>query len=371
MWRTEVDQPHLERALELAERGRLTCEPNPMVGCVLTSCGQVVGEGFHEMAGSPHAEVQALRVAGEAARGGTAYVTLEPCAHFGRTPPCVGALLDAGIARVVVGLEDPFPQVCGEGVRQLRQAGVEVDRAPRAFQERCARQNCRFLHRVRRGGPFVTMKFAMTLDGKIATSTGHARWISSPASRARAQFERAAHRAILVGVGTVLADDPRLDCRMKGGRDPVPVVLDSTLRTPVDSRLLQGGRALVACSEDANSERAGLLERAGAEILRLPGRGQVDLAALLEILAGRGLDSVLLEGGGRVHASALASGVVHRVLGFVAPLMVGGSQAPTPVEGPGVARMDQAWQVRHLAWEGLGPDLVCEGFLWDWSDLLR
>lgn len=371
MWRTETDLPLLERALELAGRGRLTCQPNPMVGCVLVSEGQVVGEGFHQEAGQPHAEVLALRQAGEAARGGTAYVTLEPCAHFGRTPPCVSALLQAGIVRVVVGLEDPFPQVCGEGMRQLRQAGVQVDLAPRAFQERCARQNAHFLHRVRQGGPFVTMKFAMTLDGKIATSTGHARWISSEASRGRAQVERAAHRAILVGVGTVLADDPRLDCRIPGGLDPVPVVLDSSLRTPPSARLLRGGRALLACLEGADAERARSLEEAGARILRLPGRNRVDLAALLDLLAARGLDSILVEGGGQVHASALGAGLVHRVLGFVAPVMVGGRQAPTPVEGPGVPRLEQAWQVRHLAWEVLGPDLVCEGFLWDWSDLIR
>ena len=361
----------MERALELAARGRLTCAPNPMVGCVLVGRGLLVGEGWHEVAGGPHAEVVALRAAGPAARGATAYVTLEPCTHFGRTPPCVPALLHAGIARVVVGLQDPYPQVAGSGLEQLRQAGVQVDLAPRPFQELCARQNCQFLQRVSQGGPFVTMKFAMTLDGKIATATGHARWISSPASRARSHVERAAHRAILVGVGTVLADDPRLDCRMPGGRDPVPVVLDSTLRTPPTARLLQGGRALLACREDAEPQRASQLQNAGAEILRLPGTERVSLRDLLRALGERGLDSVLVEGGGQVHASALAEGIVHRVLGFVAPLMVGGQEARTPVEGPGVRTVDEGWRVQHLAWEAVGPDLMCEGFLLDWSGLLR
>jgi len=357
----------MELALELASRGRLTCAPNPMVGCLVVASGEVVGLGWHEVAGGPHAEVVALQAAGPAARGATAYVTLEPCTHFGRTPPCVPALLQAGIGRVVVGLVDPFPQVAGSGVRQLAEAGVQVDRAPRPFQERCARQNCQFLHRVSQGGPFVTMKFAMTLDGKIATASGHSRWISSPASRERAHLERAAHRALVVGVGTVLADDPRLDCRWPDGSNPVPVVLDSMLRTPPAARLLQEGRALLACREDADPERARRLVEAGAEILRLPGRVRVSLRDLVRALGDRGLDSVLVEGGGQVHASALAEGVVHRVLGFVAPLMVGGQRAPTPVEGPGVGRLEEAWPVRNLVWETLGPDLMCEGFLWDWS----
>lgn len=361
----------MELALELASRGRLTCAPNPMVGCLVVASGEVVGFGWHEVAGGPHAEVVALHAAGPAARGATAYVTLEPCTHFGRTPPCVPALLQAGIARVVVGLRDPFPQVAGSGMRQLAEAGVQVDRAPRSFQERCARQNFQFLHRVSQGGPFVTMKFAMTLDGKIATSSGHARWISSPASRDRAHLERAAHRALLVGVGTVLADDPGLDCRRPGGRNPVPVVLDGALRTPPAARLLRGGQALLACRQDADPGRARRLQQAGAEILRLPGRDRVSLRDLLPILGARGLDSVLIEGGGQVHASALAEGVVHRVLGFVAPLMVGGQQAPTPVEGPGVGRLEEGWQVRHLAWQPVGPDLMCEGFLWDWSALVQ
>lgn len=367
---TEADRPFLERALELAARGRLTCAPNPMVGCVLVREGRVVGEGWHEVAGGPHAEVVALRAAGAGARGATAYVTLEPCVHFGRTPPCAPALLEAGVARVVVGLRDPFPEVSGRGIRDLAAAGVEVDLAPRELQERCARQNSLFLHRVVAGGPFVTMKFAMTLDGKIATATGHSRWISSPESRERSHLERAAHDAILVGVGTVLADDPQLNCRLPGGRDPVPVVVDRTLRTPPTARLLRSGRALVACAEEADGSRARALEEAGATLLRLPGDGQVDLRALVAALGERGLDSVLVEGGGRIHASALASGIVHRVLAFVAPLLVGGEAARTPVEGPGVARVDDGWRLGAPAWETVGPDLLVEGFLWDWGSLL-
>lgn len=366
---TEADRPFLERALALAVQGRLTCAPNPMVGCVLVREGAVVGEGWHEVAGGPHAEVVALRAAGEAARGATAYVTLEPCVHFGRTPPCAPALVSAGITRVVVGLRDPFPAVAGRGLQQLLEAGLEVDLAPRGLQERCARQNFLFLHRVRGGGVFATMKFAMTLDGKIATATGHAKWISSPESRTRGHVERAVHDAILVGIGTVLADDPSLDCRIPGGRDPVPVVVDGGLRTPPTAKLLRSRRALVACREDADLERERCLRDAGAEVLRLPGE-TVPLRLVVQALGERGLSSVLVEGGGRVHASALAEGIVHRVLGFVAPLMLGGEQARTPVEGPGVLRVDDGWRVDRLAWEPSGPDLLLEGFLWDYSPLL-
>lgn len=360
---TEADRPHFLRALALAHRGALTCAPNPLVGCVLVREGEVVGEGWHEVAGGPHAEPRALQEAGARSRGATAYVTLEPCCHFGRTPPCAPALAEAGVARVVVGLRDPFPRVDGRGLEALREAGVEVVMAPADLRERCLRQNCEFLKRVRTGLPFVTMKFAMTLDGKIATASGHARWISSEQSRARSHWERARHQGIMAGIGTVLADDPQLDCRMEGGRNPIPILVDSWLRTPPAARALRGGQALVACLPEADEGRAARLRDAGAEILRVPGSGRVALGPLMARLAERGIGSILLEGGGRLHASALAEGVVDRLLGFVAPLMVGGEAARTPVEGPGVARLEDAWRVQHLEWRALGPDLVVEGFL--------
>lgn len=359
----EADRPHLLRALDLAARGALTCAPNPMVGCVLVRDGVVVAEGWHERAGGPHAETLALGAAGPLARGATAYVTLEPCAHFGRTPPCAPALAEAGIARVVVGVRDPDPRVDGRGLAALRQAGIEVVMAPPDLRDRCLRQNCFFLKRVRTGLPFVTMKFAMTLDGKIATATGHAKWISSEESRARSHWERARHDGIMAGIGTVLADDPQLNCRMPGGRDPVRILVDSHLRTPPTARALQDGRALVACLPTADPARAAALRATGAEVLPVPGAGRVGLRELMALLAERGIGSILLEGGGRLNASALAEGVVDRVLGFVAPFMVGGETARTPVEGPGVLRVDDGWRLHHLEWQPLGPDLVVEGFL--------
>jgi diaminohydroxyphosphoribosylaminopyrimidine deaminase/5-amino-6-(5-phosphoribosylamino)uracil reductase len=359
------DESHMARALELAERGRGTTSPNPMVGCVLVADGRVVGEGWHRRAGEPHAEALALRDAGPRAHGATAYVTLEPCDHHGRTPPCSLALIEAGVARVVVATQDPDPRVRGAGLRRLGEAGVDV--VTGVLAEAAEAQNEAYLTSQRRGRPFVLYKTAMTLDGKIATRTGHARWITGEASRARVQRWRDELDAVAVGVTTVLRDDPRLTARVEGGRTPIKVVFDTRARTPVHAELFEpdaGGasaRVRIVAGPQAPEARLAALRDAGAETMRVDGPdGRPDVSAALAELHRREVRSVLLEGGGTLAGSFLEADAIDRVAWFVAPKLVGGSGA-TPLGGPGVATMDEAIDLHDVRSEASGADLLITG----------
>lgn len=353
----------MRRALELAGRARGLTSPNPMVGAVVVRDGEVVGEGFHEAAGRPHAEIEALRVAGERARGATLYVTLEPCAHWGRTPPCAPAVVDAGIRRVVVALEDPHPLVAGRGLEILRQAGLEVTVGMLA--DEAATQNRVFLTAVREGRPHVTLKAAMTLDGKIADLYGESRWITGEEARLEGHRLRAEADAIVVGLTTVLRDDPQLTVRLPTPwpREPYRVVLDAEARTPTNARLIAAGtpaRALIAVGAGAPAERVTRLTEAGATVLLLPTRGgRVEPAALLAALYAREVRAVLLEGGGEVHGTFVDAGLVDRVAIFVAPRLLGGREATPVVAGVGRALKEAlpliGWSVRPL-----GADLLIE-----------
>ncbi len=364
---SDNDTAFMARALALARRAAGRTSPNPLVGAVVVKDGRVVGEGYHQKAGTPHAEVHALAAAGTGARGATLYVTLEPCSHHGRTPPCTEAILAAGVRRVVAAVQDPNPRVAGRGFERLREAGVEVTAG--VLEEEARRLNEAFFVYVTAGRPFVAMKTAMTLDGKIATACGESRWISGEASRALAHRLRSELDAVMVGIGTALADDPQLTARPPGtaSRDPVRIVVDSALRLPPDARLLQldsPAPTWVATTERAPAERRRALEAAGAEVLVLPERdGRVDLAALMAELGRREVTSVLLEGGATLNAAALAAGVVDKVLCFVAPKVVGGAAAPGPVGGPGVERLAGAWRVERLAAEAVGEDILLTGYL--------
>jgi len=341
---------------------------------VLVRDGQIVGEGYHRRAGGPHAEVVALRQAGEAARGATLYVTLEPCAHWGRTPPCADALIEAGVRRVVACTLDPNPRVDGRGFARLAAAGVEVVLARGELQRRARELNAAYEKHVTTGLPYVTVKLAMSLDGKIATASGDARWISSEASRAMVHRLRARHDAVMVGVGTVLADDPLLTARPGGrvrARQPLRIVVDSTARTPLSSRLVASvgpdAPVLVATTPRAPAERLERLRERGVEVTVLPetADGRVDLGALMAELGQRGVLAVLVEGGGNLTASLVASGMVDRMLVFVAPVIVGGATAPTPVGGVGAARLADAWRVARwsvhaVRGSGTPPDLLIE-----------
>ena len=353
----------MRQALELAERGRYGTSPNPMVGAVLLSrSGEVVGTGAHLRCGGPHAEIFALEAAGRQAAGGTVVVTLEPCVHQGRTPPCVDALLAAGIARVVIGTRDPNPLVNGSGVEALRTAGVEVVEG--VEEEACRRLNRRFFHWVATGSPYVTLKMAMTLDGKLAARGGRSRWITSEASRREGYALREEYDALLVGVNTVLADDPRLLRHL--GLNPnsqlLRVVLDTNLRTPSEAALLQRDPqdVVIFCIEGAPADRRKELEDRGASVVEVgdDGRGQCDLRHVLRWLGAHGVSSVLVEGGGEVHWSFLREDLAQTVHAFVAPMVLGGREATSAVGGAGFASPQEAVHLRFVEVRRVEEDLV-------------
>ncbi|NLC58882.1 MAG: bifunctional diaminohydroxyphosphoribosylaminopyrimidine deaminase/5-amino-6-(5-phosphoribosylamino)uracil reductase RibD [Armatimonadetes bacterium] len=356
-----ADERWMDAALRQARRALGLSSPNPAVGAVVVRDGMRVGEGHTQPPGGPHAEVMALRAAGERARGATLYVTLEPCAHHGRTPPCTEAVRHAGITRVVAAMEDPHAIVAGRGFAVLRAAGIAVDVGVR---EQPARAHLEaYIKHVRTGMPLGLLKCALSLDGKIATRTGDSRWVSGEAARRWVHRLRQEFDAVAVGVGTLLRDDPQLTVRLPGKRrDPLRVVFDTQARTPPDARLFAaGGPVIIATSEHAPAERVAALEARGATILRLPEMdGRVSLDAAFRELGARGVMSVLLEGGGTVAAAALAAGVIDRVLFFLAPRLVGGREAPTPVEGLGVATMAEALRLERLRVRRVGEDLAVE-----------
>ena len=356
------DEVYMRRALELARRAEGRTSPNPMVGCVLVRGGWVVGEGWHEGPGLPHAEVMALRAAGEAARGARAFVTLEPCDHTGRTRPCSLALIEAGVAEVIYALPDPNPLAAG-GAARLRAAGVPARPGP---CENEARELVRpWLHGLTSPLPWVTAKIASTLDGRTATRTGESKWITGEAARARGHDLRQASDAVLIGGGTVLADDPGLDPRPKG-RTPAPglkVVLDTHLRTPPGARLLgTPGPVLIACGPEPDAGRRAALEAAGADVVpfQLTGDGP-DLAAVLRHLRARDCLSVMIEGGGTLLGSAFDAGLVNEVWAFLAPMVMGGGRMA--VDGFGPARLSGAFELTDFIPEALGRDMLIRGIV--------
>ncbi len=362
-----IDLAWLERALALAEKGRYTVSPNPMVGAVVVRGGRAVGEGFHRRAGGPHAEIAALRRAGRAARGADLYLTLEPCVHQGRTPPCAPAVIAAGVRRVVVAATDPNPRVAGRGVAALRRAGIEVVLAPAPWRRRAAEQNEKFRAWIVRGRPFVLAKWASTLDGRIASSGGESRWITGEAARRRGLLLREEYDAVLVGAGTVLADDPRLTRRL-GKAGPLPhwrIVLDGRLRIPETARVLRGpGERLVATIAAPTHPKVRRLVARGIRVWSLPRRrsARVDLGHLLAELSRYAVTSVMVEGGAETLAGFIRAGLVDRVAAFLAPRLLGGRRAPGAVGGAGFPLAD-APGIADLRVERVGGDLLVSGRL--------
>ena len=360
----QSDQRYMGAALRLARRAAGRTSPNPMVGAVVVRQDRVVGRGHHARAGTEHAEVVALREAGPAARGATLYVNLEPCSHFGRTAPCVRAVIEAGIRRVVAGMIDPNPAVAGGGVQALKDAGIRVDVPVR--EDDCRRLNEAFVKHVTRRLPFVTLKLAASLDGRIATATGDSRWVTGPAARRYVHRLRNELDAVLVGSGTVLADDPQLTCRLPGGRDPLRVVLDGRLRTPLTARLVtqpHPEKTVLVTRNDAPADRRKRLEDLGVQVWRFPAdRGRVSFRRVLRKLARAGVLSVLVEGGAVTAARAVSEKAVDKVLCFYAPRFIGAEGLPM-VGGLGLTRMRQCPRLDGAVVRRLGEDILVSAYL--------
>lgn len=354
----------MQRAAELALRGEGWVNPNPLVGAVVVRNGRIIGAGWHERWGAPHAERNALQRCSESPSGATLYVTLEPCCHIGKTPPCTDAIVAAGIARVVVGVEDPNPLVAGKGIARLREAGIEVESG--VMEEELRHLNRVFFKYIATRRPWVVLKSAMTLDGKIATRTGDSRWVTGEEARRRVHEMRRRSMAVLAGIGTVEADDPMLNCRLEGeNRQPVRFIADSAARTGLDSQLVRTAgklRTVVAHTPVAPPSRIGLLRKAGVETwCCAEDGGRVSMDDLLRRMGEEGIDSLLVEGGGTLAQSLLREGLVDEVAFFIAPKLVGGREAKTPLEGEGIARMADAVRLRDLQVEQIGGDLLVKG----------
>jgi len=356
-----ADERYIRLALKLALRGEGYTNPNPIVGAVVVKDGEVVGQGWHERFGGPHAEVFALEQAGEKAAGATIYVTLEPCSHHGKTPPCTERIIEAGISRVVISCRDPNPLVNGKGIEKLRQAGIEV--AEGVLEEEAARANEIFFKFIRSGIPFVLLKLGMSLDGRIATKTGDSKWITGEEARTEAHRLRRRYAAVLVGAKTAIADDPLLTVRRVEGPNPVRIVLDGAGRVPADLRMFaEAGRTIVATGAMPERKEEELRSR-GVDVWRLPGDGgRVDLRELLVRIGEEGLDSLLVEGGGETAAAFLEAGLVDKVALFIAPIIVGGRDATPAVGGGGVERISDALKLEDVEADKVGSDLFITGY---------
>ena len=358
-----MDRDYMKRAIELARKGEGWVNPNPMVGAVIVKEGRIIGEGYHERYGKLHAERNAIASLTESAKGATLYVTLEPCCHYGKTPPCTEAILEQEICRVVIGSRDPNPKVAGKGARILREAGVEV--VEDFMREECDRLNPVFFRYITTKTPYVVMKYAMTADGKIATKTGASKWITGETSRNAVQHMRHRYMGIMAGIGTVLADDPMLNVRIDGGKSPVRIICDSNLQIPMESRIVKTAKEyrtiLVYAGGNDLKDKKTLLEQQGLEVVSFPDeQGQIDLKALMDYLGEQKIDSVLLEGGGTLNDSAFRAGIVRELLVFIAPKIFGGAQSKSPVQGLGVELPEEAVRLSYQGVSEIGDDiLIC------------
>ena len=364
----EIHRTFMQRALDLAAQARGRTSPNPLVGAVIVKDGKVIGEGYHQKAGTPHAEVHALNAAGSAAEGATVYVNLEPCCHWGRTPPCTAALIRAGVAEVYVADLDPNPRVAGNGVKELQGVGINVHIG--VCRQEASDLNEVYRKYIRTGNPFVILKTAMSLDGKIATASGDSQWITSEASRQRGHAVRDIVDAILVGRRTVDYDNPALTTRLQGrvGQDATRIVLDSHGRTRSDARIFNPeseAGVIIAVTPETSSENVAALEKMGAEVLTVPAADRrVCFKHLMAMLGERGITSLLIEGGSEINASALAAGVVDKVMCFIAPKLIGGQNVPGPIGGPGIRSLAEAVNLKRMRVTPIHEhDLLIEGYL--------
>lgn len=365
-----TDNEYMLRAIELAKRGIGAVNPNPLVGAVIVKEGRILAEGWHERYGELHAERNAIKhfyekYPNESLKGASLYVTLEPCCHYGKTPPCTEAVIENGFQKVVVGSDDPNPLVAGKGIQLLREAGIEV--VTQVMQKECDALNYVFFHYIRTKTPYVVMKYAMTLDGKIATYTGKSKWITGEKARENVHKDRNRYTAIMAGVGTVIADDPLLNCRLPaGGRNPIRIICDTKLRTPIDSQLVATAKDIrtilaTACTDKERQQQ--YLDK-NCEIIEIPTASQeqsIDLKILMSKLGEKNIDSILLEGGSTLNFSALKSGIVNRVQAYIAPKLFGGDKAKSPIGGIGFAEVGDSIKLKKIQISQFDDDILVEG----------
>lgn len=359
------ERSYMQRAIELARLGGGHTNPNPNVGAVIVKDGRIIGEGYHRKCGELHAERNAIASLKESAEGATIYVTLEPCCHYGKTPPCTEAILEQKIAKVVIGSRDPNPLVAGKGAKLLREKGVEV--VEDFMREECDALNAIFFHYISTKRPYVAMKYAMTMDGKIATRTGASKWITGEKAREHVHMLRSRYNSIMAGIGTVLADDPMLNARTENAHQPLRIVLDTNLRIPLNCNLVKTAKeyeTMVVCGDEILAKEAlrskkELLSEAGVNVLPMPVKeGHIDMAALMAYLGDAKVDSILVEGGGEIHEAALKAGIVNTAYVYMAPKVFGGRDAKSPVEGDGVELPSQGAQFKLIESQVLGEDIM-------------
>ncbi len=364
------DEKYMRRALELAQKGMGHTNPNPMVGAVIVKEGRIIGEGFHERCGEGHAEVNAFKYCNEDPAGAEMYVTLEPCSHYGKTPPCADLIISKKISKVYVGALDPNPLVAGRGVRKLEDAGIEVKSGILAEESRSLNEV--FMKYIVNKDPFVVLKAAMSLDGKIATSSGESKWISCEESRMHAHSLRGRYMAIMAGIGTVLADDPELTCRMEGGKNPIRLIVDSSLRIPEDAKVLKGqdkAKTIIATASPKDTEKRRRIEDRGIRIIDMPMQPEragtpdeikVDIKRFIKTLGEEGIDSILIEGGGTLAGTIVREGLVDKVFFYIAPMLIGGKAAKTPVEGAGIENLADSVRLDNVIVHRFGRDIAVE-----------
>lgn len=362
-----AQEHYMKIALDLAVKGEGFVNPNPQVGAVVVKEGKIIGMGYHKFYGGPHAEVYALKEAGDKAEGGELYVTLEPCSHYGKTPPCVEAISRAGIKKVIVALKDPNPLVSGRGIEFLKNRGIEV--VTGILEKEALKVNEIFIKYISNKIPFTILKSAVTLDGKIATATGQSKWITCEESRKLVHNIRNRVMAIGVGIGTILADNPLLTTRLdRKCKSPIAVILDSSLKIPLNCNIfntLKHRKIIIACTKEHDLAKKREIERIGVDVIICPKdeKGGIDLRVLAEQLGQLGIDSLLIEGGGTLNFSALDSGIVDKIIYFIAPKIVGGSEAKTSVEGRGIQNLNEAVKLKDISFSKIGQDILVEGYV--------
>ncbi|WP_195263166.1 bifunctional diaminohydroxyphosphoribosylaminopyrimidine deaminase/5-amino-6-(5-phosphoribosylamino)uracil reductase RibD [Clostridium sp. 1001275B_160808_H3] len=360
-----MDKKYMQLAIDLAKNGKGKVNPNPLVGAVIVKNGKVIGQGYHKKYGGNHAEIEAINNSTESVEGATIYVTLEPCYHYGKTPPCVDKLISSKISRVVIGSLDANPLVSGKSIDKLKQVGIEVNVG--VLEEECFRLNEVFMKYIKTKKPYVVLKSAVSLDGKIATKTGESKWITGEISRLKVHELRNELSAIMVGINTVLQDDPSLTCNINNGRNPIRIIVDSNLRIPLDSKILKNShnyKTIIATTKNADLKKKKLIEELGAEVLIIKSlNNKVDLNDLMIKLGELKIDGILLEGGGELNFSALKAEIVDKVMIFIAPKIIGGRNSKTSIEGEGINLLSESYKIDNLKTENLGEDILLTGYI--------